>query len=282
MSLLDENADVDSNVLCELLNSNYALLPAETLPLTEELFSQLLIKVVTSSHLSKEALVILTRTFRLSLTTVPEHLPLNNAAVLIELKWLALTSTVFEQLNQALYEEGDKLTPLLYALLCARPELLSEHYELVLFADEEFDRDISRLVLNGGQFADDICIRILNWLWEKEEALLSEGPLLSQQTLIRFSAKLTDDRQKQALLIQSLKDGRASPTFVRSVLQTFRHPDYAAFLTEKNHRSIVYSDVMWALAVQLGRCGFIRPPKPTHENTRIRIEPFINGEKGYD
>ncbi|EOX8918469.1 hypothetical protein ACPW54_004964 [Escherichia coli] len=141
---------------------------------------------------------------------------------------------------------------------------------------------ITRLVLNGGQFDDDICISILNWLWEKEEALHSEGPLLSQQTLIRFSAKLTDDRQKQALLIQSLKDGRASPTFIRSVLQTFRHPDYAAFLTEKNHRSIVYSDVMWTLAVQLGRCEFIRPPKPTHENTRIRIEPFINGEKGYD
>ncbi|MDR6367011.1 pcar [Enterobacter sp. SORGH_AS_0287] len=282
MSLLDENADVDSNVLCEWLNSNYALLPAETLPLTEELFSQLLIKVVTSAHISKEALVVLTRTFRLSLTNVPEHLPLNNAAVLTEQKWLAPTSTVFEQLYQALYEEGDKLTPLLYVLLCARPELLSEHYELVLFADEEFYREITRLVLNGGQFADDICIRILNWLWEKEEALLSEAPLLSQQALIRFSEKLTDDRQKQALLIQSLKDGRASPTFIRSVLKTFRHPDYAAFLTEKNHRSIVYSDVMWALADQLGRCEFIRPPRLTHQDTRIRIELFRNSEKGYD
>lgn len=281
-SLLDENTDVDSNVLCEWLNSNYALLPAETRPLTEELFSQLLIKAVTSSHISKEALVVLTSTFRLSLINVPDNLPLNNAAVLIEQKWLAPTSTVFEQLYQALHEEGDRLTPLLYALLCARPELLSEHYEFILFADKEFYRDITRLVLNGGQFDDNICISILNWLWENEEALLSEGPLLSHQTLIRFSAKLTDDRQKQALLIQSLKDGRASPTFVRSVLQTFRHPDYAAFLTEKNHRSIVYSDVMWALAVQLGRCEFIRPPKTTHENTRIRIEPFINDEKGYD
>ncbi|EIE6476393.1 pcar, partial [Escherichia coli] len=160
-----------------------ALLPAETHPLTEELFSQLLIKVVTSSHLSKEALVVLTKTFRLSLIYVPDNLPLNNAAVLIEQKWLAPTSTVFEQLYQALHEEGDKLMPLLYALLCARPELLSEHYELVLFADEEFDRNITRLVLNGGQFDDDICISILNWLWEKEEALHSEGPLLSQQTL---------------------------------------------------------------------------------------------------
>ncbi|EMG7889749.1 hypothetical protein V5L74_003530 [Enterobacter hormaechei] len=149
-------------------------------------------------------------------------------------------------------------------------------------ADEEFDREITRLALNGGQFADDICIRILNWLWEKEEALLSEGLLLSQQTLISFSEKLSDDRQKQALLIQSLKDGRASPTFVRSVLQTFRHPDYSAFLTEKNHRSIVYSDVMWALAVQLGRYEFIWPPRLTHQDTRIRIEPFRNREKGYD
>ena len=162
MSLLDENADVNSNVLCEWLNSNYDLLPAETLPLTEELFSQLLIKVVTSSQLSKEALVVLVRTFRLSLTHVPEHLPLNNATVLIEQKWLAPTSTVFEQLYKALHDEGDRLTPLLYALICARPELLSENYELVLFADDEFDREITRLILNGGQFADDICISILN------------------------------------------------------------------------------------------------------------------------
>jgi len=135
--------------------------------------------------------------------------------------------------------------------------------------------------LNGGLFADDICISILNWLWEKDEVLLSEAPLLSQQALLRFSAKLTNDQQKQALLIQSLKDGRASLAFVRSVLETFRHPDYAAFLTEKNHRSILYSHVMWTLAVQLGRCEFIRPPKPTHGNTRIRIEPFSNGEKQY-
>ncbi|WP_217480843.1 YobI family P-loop NTPase [Enterobacter chuandaensis] len=282
MSLLDESADVDSNVLCEWLNSNYDLLPAETLPLTEELFSQLLIKAVTSPHIIKEALVVITSAFRISLINVPENLPLNNAAVLIEQKWLAPTSNVFEQLYKTLYGEGDKLTPLLYALICARPELLSENYELVLFADDEFDREITRLILNGGQFADDICISILNWLWEKDEALLSEAQLLSQQALIRFSAKLTDDRQKQVMLIQSLKDGSASPAFVRSVLQTFQHPDYAAFLTEKNHRSIVYSDVMWALAVQLGRCEFIRPPKPTHDNTRIRIEPFIKGEKGYD
>lgn len=282
ISLLDENADVDSNVLCEWLNSNYDLLPAETLPLTEELFSQLLIKVVTSSQLSKEALVVLVRTFRLSLTHVPEHLPLNNATVLIEQKWLAPTSTVFEQLYKALHEEGDRLTPLLYALICARTELLRENYELVLFADGEFDREITRLILNGGQFADDICISILNWLWEKDEALLSEGTLLSQEALVRFSARLTNDRQKQALLLQYLKDGRSSQAPIRSVLMTFEHPDYSAFLTEKSHRSIVYSEAMWALAVQLGRCEFIRPPKPTHANTRIRIEPFSNGEKEYD
>lgn len=273
---------MDSNVLCEWLNSNYDLLPAEILPLSEELFSQLLIKVVTSSHISKEALVVLIRTFRLSLTHVPEHLPLNNAAVLIGQKWLAPTSTVFEQLYKALHEEGDKLTPLLYAQLCTRPELLNENYELVLFADEEFDRDISRLILNGGKIADEVCISILNWLWKKDEALLSEGPLLSQQGLIRFTTRLTNDRQKQALLIQCLKEGRASQAFIRSVLQTFRHHDYAAFLTNRNHRSIVYSDEMWALAVQLGKCEFIRPPKLTHENTRIRIAPFINAEQEYD
>lgn len=282
MSLLAEDADVDSKVLCEWLNRNYASLPAGSMPVTDKILPQLLIKVVTSPYINKEALVVITSTFRITLLNVPENLPLNNAAVLIEQQWLAPTITVFEQLYQELYEAGDKLTPLLYALICARPELLNENYELVLFADEEFDRDITRLILNGGQFADDICISILNWLWEKDEALLSEAPLLGLQALNRFSAKLTDDQQKQALLIQSLKDGKASQSFVRSVLQTFRHPDYAAFLTEKNYRSIVYSDVMWALAVQLGKCEFIRPPKPTHANTRIRIEPLTNGEMEYD
>ena len=81
--------------------------------------------------------------------------------------------------------------------------------------------------------------------------------------------------------IQCLKEGWASQAFVRSVLQTFRHHDYDAFLIEKHHRSIVYSDEMWTLAVQLGISKFIRPPKLTHERTRIRVEPFSNGEKEY-
>ncbi|STU51653.1 Uncharacterised protein [Klebsiella pneumoniae] len=281
LSLLDKAADVGKDVLCEWLNANYRSFSGENISLTEECFKQLIVNVVTSSSISKEALVVVTRSFSLSLITVPENLPLNNAAVLIEEKWLAPTSTVFEQLYQALHEEGDKLTPLLYALICARPELLSENYDLVLFADEEFNREITCLIMNGGHFADEICISILNWLWKKDEALLSEGPLLCQQSLTRFTTKLTDDRQKQTLLIQCLKEGWASQAFIRSVLQTFRHHDYAAFLIEKHHRSIVYSDEMWSLAVQLGISKFIRPPKLTHEKTRIRIEPFSNGEKEY-
>ncbi|HBQ3453978.1 hypothetical protein [Klebsiella variicola] len=130
--------------------------------------------------------------------------------MLIEQKWLAPTGPVFEQLYQALHEEGGKLTPLLYALICTRPELLSEDYELVLFADEEFNREITRLIMNGGHIGDEICISILNWLWKKDEALLSEGVLLRYQTLTRLSSKITDDRLKQALLIQCLKDGMTS------------------------------------------------------------------------
>lgn len=42
------------------------------------------------------------------------------------------------------------------------------------------------------------------------------------------------------------------------------------------------SHAMWQLAVQLGNSGFIRPPKLTHDDTRIRIEPFFNAENEYD
>lgn len=282
MSLLDEGAYVSGNIICEWLNINYPSLPNEILSLSEAQFSQLLMKVVTSPEISKEALIAITGPLRLTLLEVPERLPLNNATVLVEQNWLAPTNIVFEQLSQALYEAGDQLTPLLYALVCNRPELLIENYELVLYAGNRFNRSLARSLLNGGEIADELCISILKWLWDKDEALLSAGPLLSQQTLTRLSEKLTDDRQKQALLIQCLKDGRASQAFIRSVLLTFRQQDYAAFLTEKNHRSIVYSAAMWRLAVQLGQCEFIRPPKPTHDNTRIRIEPFRNTEMEYD
>ncbi|MFP1592842.1 hypothetical protein ACLB1M_33810 [Escherichia coli] len=97
---------------------------------------------------------------------------------------------------------------------------------------------ITSLILNGDKIADEVCISILNWLWEKDEALLSEAPLLSQQALIRFSTKITDDRQKQALLMQCLKNDGGSHKFIRQVLMTFGHQDYAAFLTERNYRSI--------------------------------------------
>lgn len=277
--LLDNGVSVAGDTFCEWLNIHYSLLPDETLPLTDVQLSQLLIKTVSSAIISKEALIVVTQTFRLSLIQLPDNLLINNAAVLMEQKWLAPTSTVFEQLYQALHEEGDKLTPLLYALICTRPEFLSEDYELVLFADNKFDQKITGLILNGGKFTDDVCIDVLYWLWKKDEALLSERTLLMQQTLARLSSKITDDRLKQALLVQCLKDGMTSQASIRAVLKTFRHPDYTAFLAEGNYRSIVYSDEMWALAVQLGRSEFIRPPKLTHQNTRIRTESFRNGDK---
>lgn len=94
--------------------------------------------------------------------------------------------------------------------------------------------------------------------------------------------QITDDRQKQALLMQCLKNDGGSHKFIRPVLMTFGHQDYAAFLTERNYRSIPRSDAMWQLAVQLGNSGFIRSPKLTHADTRIRIEPFFNAENEYD
>ena len=82
--------------------------------------------------------------------------------------------------------------------------------------------------------------------------------------------------------MQCLKDGRADPAFIRSVLMTFEHQDYAAFTTERNYRSIVYSEAMWNLAIKLGKSEFIRPPKLTHEDTSIRIEPLNNAENEYN
>lgn len=73
---------------------------------------------------------------------MPDNLPLNNAAVLIEEKWLAPTISVFEQLYQVLNEMGERLTPLLYDLICIRPALLNRNYELVLFADDQFNRGL--------------------------------------------------------------------------------------------------------------------------------------------
>lgn len=82
--------------------------------------------------------------------------------------------------------------------------------------------------------------------------------------------------------MQCLKNDKVSHQFIRQVLLTFGHQDYAAFLIERSYRSIPWSDAMWQLAVQLGNSGFIRPPKLTHDDTRIRIEPFFNAENEYD
>lgn len=66
--------------------------------LTNDKLSQLIIKVVSTESISKEVLVVITKTFRLSLINVPDNLPLNNTAVLVEHKLLAPTASVFEQL----------------------------------------------------------------------------------------------------------------------------------------------------------------------------------------
>lgn len=279
---LNEDASLVGTTFCEWFNTNYSLLPNETLPLTKEQLSQLLTNLVSSESISKDALVVITRTFRLSLIRLPDNLPFDTATVLVDQKWLAPTASVFEELYQAFYDVGERLTSLLYDIICIRPALLNGNYELILYADEEFDRDITRLILNDGFISDEYCISILDWLWERDETQLCDFPLLNQKTLMRLSGKLNNDQLKQALLMQCLKDGKTSPAFIRSVLMTFGHQDYAAFLTERSYRSIAYSDVMWNLALQLGKSDFIRPPKLTHEDTRIRIEPFCNAENEYD
>lgn len=53
-------------------------------------------------------------------------------------------------------------------------------------------------------------------------------------------------------------------------------------LLKVSYRSIPYSDSMWSLAVEPANSGFIRPPKRTHENTGIRIEPLSDAEKEYE
>ncbi|WP_224710327.1 hypothetical protein, partial [Escherichia coli] len=76
-SLLSEDASIAGDTFCEWLNINYSLLPNDSLPLTDVQFSQLLIKAVTSPHISKEALIAITMAFRITLINVPENLPLN-------------------------------------------------------------------------------------------------------------------------------------------------------------------------------------------------------------
>lgn len=274
IALLDEGADVPADILCGWLNKNSNTLNGDLLSLSASVFSQLLVSVVSSEHISKEALAVITRTFWLSLIVIPENLPLNNVEILVAQRWLAPTAAVFEQLYQAFYQDGERLTQLLYSLVCTRPALLRENYDLVLYIEKDFDRDLAVLLLNGEKISDADCISTLNWLWERDEALFSAGPLVSLQTLAKLSAGLTNERQKQALLIQCLKNKNVPHTAIRSVLMTFEHPDYAAFLIERSYRSIMYSDTMWQLAILLERQEYISAPKLTHNNTRIRIEPF--------
>lgn len=46
--------------------------------------------------------------------------PLNNAAILVDQKWLAPTASVSEQLYRTLYEVDEQLTQLLYRLIPSR------------------------------------------------------------------------------------------------------------------------------------------------------------------
>lgn len=274
ISALDEFSDVSEDILCAWLNKFSASLPEEPISLTNALFSQLVMKVISSGNISTEALVTMTKTFKCILIDVPKNIPLKNAEILINRKWLASTPAVFEQLNQALYEEKQQLTPLLYALICARPVWLDDNLELVLYEEDEFDRALAGMLLNEGNLLDEQCVTILNWLWQKELSLFSDDALITLSVLSNISVQLINDRLRHALLMQCLKAGNADPTAIRAVLKTFENQDYAAFLAARTYRSINYSDAMWALASRLESSEFLRAARITHDGSRIRIQPF--------
>lgn len=276
--LLEEDSDITGDVICKWLNKNYSALTDEHISLSEELFTQLLTKIITSEKISIEALAKVTEIFPVMLTTVPANIRLENAAVLISRKYFAPTSFVFEDLYQALHEKGEQLTPLLYEFVCSYPALLSQNYELVLYKDGEFHEELAWQLLNQGDLPGQQCAGILNWLWEHESGIFDSVWLLSPQVLSNLAPMLTDDALRHALLIQCLKTGDIPHRALRSVLSTFKGSCYAAFLAESAYRNIEFSEPMWQLATLLEINGFIRRAKKSHSDTRIRIEPLSSAE----
>jgi len=70
-----------------------------------------------------------------------------------------------------------------------------------------------------------------------------------------------------------LETGKLNHQDIVQILCTFTVENLLAFISDKEHRRIGYSDSLWVLAVQLKAAGFIRKPKWDEKYKRIRFVP---------
>lgn len=270
--LLESEEEVSSGVLCKWFNKGYSALEDEVHSLSLMLFGRLMDKLVVSEVITSEALTSIVEKINAVLINVPDNIPLRNAELLVSHKWLAPTPTVFEELYEVFYDEGNKLHSLLHELVRLRPALLGQNHELILYSDGKFNRELALLIFNDKQIPADYRVGALKWLWERDKEIFNTGPLIELQECGELTLLLSNDDLKLALLVQCLKVGDDDHPVLRSILQTFSDTRYSAVLIKKSHRNIEFSEPMWRLVTLLENTGFIARAKITHGGARIRID----------
>lgn len=238
-----------------------------------EFFDALTEKLVIWPAIGNEALNTLLTRLEVYYISLPEGIPLKNAKLLLKQKRLAPTLTVFEEVYQAFISSGETLTPLLADLVLQRPTLLETDPELILIKDGKFDRPLATILLTSKAIPEDVRINSLNWLWGYDPDLFKGPQFISSDDFSQLAPKLTNDVLRRELLIQCLDGGKLSHRTTAQVLSLLADADYQSFLSNKAHRSVVYTEPLRKMADLLASSGFIQSLKFNEEHNRIRFVP---------
>ena len=271
--LLNESIDIDPWFAMWFENNHHnfedILISADSY----ELFEQIMQRLFCSGTLSESARHKILISAQICFMELPLNTPFECAALLINQNRLAPSAHVFQQLYEKFQEEGDGLTALLANIVTQHPALLEAETEFVLINDDEFDRPLATLLLTDGKISPQVCMHALNWLWNYDSELFAGSLFFAPAMLPQLAPGLVDDDMRRALLVQSLKAGDIPHTAISQVLSSLTDPDYHIFLSNKVHRSVVYTQPFSHIADLLASAGFIQSLKVNEARKRIRFVP---------
>lgn len=265
---------ISISLLTSWFDRNYTeITEADISEISPESFSLLIQQLFNSDNVSERARIKLLSCIPLILSSLPEDLTLERAALLIQYGRLDTSADVYEQHYQAFHAESEGLTSLLAALVFQNPSLLLNDPELVLINDDVFDHALAVRLFSNDELMKVAGLRTLSWLWGFKREIF-EGPMFIPAESLRHLGPILDNDDLQiALLLQALKAGDLSHQVIKLVLGSLSDEEYRVFLSPKAHRSVPYSESLIEMAQLLKKSGFIQSLTFNEARRRIRFIP---------
>lgn len=233
-------------------------------------------RLYNSAELTASSRKKILSNFHVTFLFLPENLPPEKVALMVEYGRLAPTAAVFTEIRDTYTDNDEGVSEILASLVSQYPALLTNHPLTVLVHDDEPDFPLAERLFSNDEVMKSAGISTLNSLWGYDPDVF-EGPLfIPAESLRHIVPELKNDDLRLALLLQALSAGELSHQIITLVLSSLSEDDYRVFLSTKAHRSVPYTKALIKMARLLEKAGFIQSLNVNEARQRIRFVPHCS------